>query len=253
MLARLPLNRMRLEAAIAGVPFTPPADLRSDVNELFGYDQAAKEGFDEYMRAVDIGGTLEEQIAAHMRLYYGWLSARYDTDPCKVYEGICSVQAEGITDSQKQTQREAETELAKLRLSLSSIKAQVDQLNWRSYMQALSKNNPAEYRDRVQITGKPAPLSPDEEAYYQAWLHPPKLSANLMHFFDTYVHDSRAGFGVPIVRGLYLTRRLILDPSGEEPVTVQQSVPHAVSAGTRGPMIVPDHARATQVAGWGIE
>ncbi|WP_232071103.1 T6SS phospholipase effector Tle1-like catalytic domain-containing protein [Paraburkholderia pallida] len=36
MLARLPLNRMRLEAAMAGVPFTPPADLRANVSATTG-------------------------------------------------------------------------------------------------------------------------------------------------------------------------------------------------------------------------
>lgn len=50
-LARLPLNRMRLEAAMAGVPFTPPANLDPDVANKFGYDRVVKDGFDEYMRA----------------------------------------------------------------------------------------------------------------------------------------------------------------------------------------------------------
>jgi hypothetical protein len=213
MLPRLSLNRMRLEAAMAGVPFTPPADLRRDVSDMFGYDHAVKDGFDEYMRAVDIGGTLEEQIAAHMRLYYGWLSVRYNEDPCKVYEGICAAPADGQT----------EAEMAQLRQSFSSIAPQASDLNWRDYMQTLAKSDPTEYRERVKLTGVPVPLSPEDEAYYQAWLHPPKLSPALLHFFDTYVHDSRAGFTVPIVRGLYLTRRLIITPSGETQATALQS------------------------------
>lgn len=218
MLARLPLNRMRLEAAMAGVPFTPPADLRANVSTMFGYDQAVKDGFDEYMRAVDIGRTLEEQIAAHMRLYYGWLSARYNADPCKVYEGICAVPADGQTDAQ------VEAELAGLRRSLSSLDPQASDLNWRSYMQTLAKSNPPEYRERIKLTGEPVPLPPEDDAYYQAWLNPPKLSPGLMHFFDTYVHDSRAGFTVPIMRGMYLTRRLILDPSSEVQTAAKQPV-----------------------------
>ncbi|MBB5409211.1 hypothetical protein HDG34_003152 [Paraburkholderia sp. HC6.4b] len=208
MLARISLNRMRLEAAKAGVPFTPPADLRSSVADMFGYDQAVKSGFDEYMGAVDIGGTLEQQIAAHMRLYYGWLSARYNTDPCKVYEGICAAPTAGQTDMQ------ARAELAQLQQSLSSIDPQASELNWRSYMQTLKESDPTEYTERIKLTGAPVPLSPEEETYYQAWLHPPKLSRGLMDFFDNYVHDSRAGFAIPIVRGMYLTRRLIIDPSG---------------------------------------
>lgn len=224
MLGRLPLNRMRLEAAMAGVPFTPPAELRANVGDMFGYDQAVKDGFDEYMRAVDIGRTLEEQIAAHMRLYYGWLSARYNMDPCQVYEGICAVPADGQT----------KVELAGLRQSMSSIDPQAGDLNWRSYMQTLAKSDPTEYGERVKLTGAPVPLSPEDEAYYQAWLNPPKLSPGLLHFFDNYVHDSRAGFAVPIARGLYLTRRLIIEPSGEVRTAVQPPAPgtEPVNAGT---------------------
>lgn len=179
---------------------------------------------------VDIGGTLEEQIAAHMRLYYGWLSVRYNVDPCKVYEGICAVQADGQTDA----------ELTGLRQSMSSIDPQASDLNWRSYMRTLAKSDPSGYREWIKVTGTPLPLSPEEEAYYQAWLNPPKLSASLMHFFDTYVHDSRAGFIMPIVRGLYLTRRTIINPSGE--AQAAQSFPSDT---------VPVDARATGTGGDG--
>jgi hypothetical protein len=112
---------------------------------------------------------------------------------------------------------------------MSSIDPQASDLSWRSYMQALARSDPTEYRERVKLTGTPVPLSPEEEAYYQAWLNPPKLSANLMRFFDTYVHDSRAGFTVPIVRGLYLTRRIIIDPSGE----MQAAAPQPGSSATQ--------------------
>ncbi|WP_051376862.1 T6SS phospholipase effector Tle1-like catalytic domain-containing protein [Burkholderia sp. WSM2232] len=223
MLGRLPLNRMRLEAAMAGVPFTPPADLSPKVANMFGYDQAVKDGFDEYMRAVDIGQTLEEQIAAHMRLCYGWLSVRYDTDPCQVYQDICAVSADGQT----------EAELAGLRRSMSSIASQASDLNWRDYMQRLAKSDPVAYAERVKLTGKAAPLSPEDEAYYQAWLHPPKLSPALLDFFDTYVHDSRAGFAMPIVRGLYLTRRSIISPSGKARAVALQPASDAIQVDAR--------------------
>jgi len=213
MLARLALNRMRLEAAMAGVPFTAPADLDSRVASMFGYDQAVKDHFDEYMSAVDIGGTLEAQIAAHMRLYYGWLSARYNTDPCEVYEGICAARTGG------QTEAEAQAELAQVRQSLTSIAPHASDLNWRSYMQKLKDRDPCEYGEKIKQTGAPLPLSAEDEAYYNAWLNPPRLSPSMVEFFDNYIHDSRAGFAVPIVRGMYLTRRLIIAPSDETRAT----------------------------------
>lgn len=234
MLARLPLNRMRLEAAMAGVPFTPPAKLSPSVESMFFYDQAVKDGFDEYMRALDIGGTLEDQIATHMRLYYGWLRGRYDKDPCQVYKDVCVVPIDRMTDADAEARELSTAELAKLRRSLSSINQQADQLNWRNYMQALAKSDPVEYAEKIKLTGTPTPLSPDEEAYYEAWLNPPKLSDSLMRFFDTYVHDSRAGFTVPIGRKLYLTRRLVLDPSGDVHVVASPPAQQAerIDAGT---------------------
>ncbi|MFP3757752.1 DUF2235 domain-containing protein, partial [Cupriavidus sp. SIMBA_020] len=72
LLARIALNRMRLEGAISGVPFTAPSLATKDVHDLFEYDEDVKALFDEYMSHVDAGGTLEAQIFRHMRLYYGW-------------------------------------------------------------------------------------------------------------------------------------------------------------------------------------
>lgn len=79
MLARIPLNRMRLEAAIAGVPFTPPLLLTPDVHALFEYSADLKALYDEYMAAIPTHESREAQILAHMRLYYGWLKSRYKT------------------------------------------------------------------------------------------------------------------------------------------------------------------------------
>ncbi|MFM0064739.1 T6SS phospholipase effector Tle1-like catalytic domain-containing protein [Paraburkholderia aspalathi] len=202
MLARIPLNRMRLEAALAGVPFTPPSLLTNDVAKLFGYDEAVKTAFDEYNHAVDIGGTLREQVAAHMRLYYGWLKARYQTKPCDVYKGVCGANPESDAD------------LKRIEGSYTTIAAQLDSFNWRTYMEALAKTDPHEWHERARIGGVPPRLSHDEEAYYAAWLNPPVLSESLMRFFDTYVHDSRAGFQSAIGKGLYLSPRLIIEPSG---------------------------------------
>ncbi|MBY4732388.1 hypothetical protein K6V90_17790, partial [Cupriavidus pauculus] len=44
---------------------------------------------------------------------------------------------------------------------------------------------------------------------WKAWLNPPELSANLIRFFDRYVHDSRAGF-IRIDGGGYLLPRQLV-------------------------------------------
>ncbi|WP_210238563.1 hypothetical protein, partial [Mesorhizobium sp. M2D.F.Ca.ET.153.01.1.1] len=50
---------------------------------------------------------------------------------------------------------------------------------------------------------------------------------------DTYVHDSRAGFAMPIVRGLYLTRRSIISPSGKAPAAALQPASDALQVDAR--------------------
>jgi hypothetical protein len=156
MLARIPLNRMRLEAATAGVPFTPPALLRKNTADLFEYDEELKAAFDEYTGAVEKRSTLESTMAAHMRLYYGWLKARYQTNPCDVYKDVCGADAQ------------SEADLVRIRDSHATIAAQVDQLNWRSYMMQLAKSNPHEWHERARIGGVPPKLSAEEQAYYDA-------------------------------------------------------------------------------------
>jgi uncharacterized protein (DUF2235 family) len=94
LLPRIALNRMRLEAAISGVPFTAPKLAAKDVSDLFEYDQDVKTLFDEYMRTVGATGTLEQQVFAHMRLYYGWLKARFGQRPCDIYKDACSADPE---------------------------------------------------------------------------------------------------------------------------------------------------------------
>ncbi|MFK0380210.1 hypothetical protein [Pandoraea sp. NPDC090278] len=79
---------MRLQAAISGVPFTPPSMAGKNVNDLFEYDAALKASYEEYCTAVSVHGSLEDQVLAHMRLYYGWLKVRFDADPRQIYADI---------------------------------------------------------------------------------------------------------------------------------------------------------------------
>lgn len=210
-LACIPLNRMRVEAAIAGVPFTPPALLTTEISDLFEYDPNLKGMFDEYQSAADFGTTLEAKMAANMRLYYGWLKARYQTNPCEVYKDVCGAD------------KESENELKRIRSSQATITTQLDSLNWRRHWMELKETNPREWHDRARNGGVPPKLSADEQAYYDAWLNPPTLSDNLMQFFDQYVHDSRAGFKSVIGKGMYLTAREIIAPSGDQPIEVKAS------------------------------
>ncbi|QYD71082.1 DUF2235 domain-containing protein [Paraburkholderia edwinii] len=186
MLARIALNRMRLEAAISGVPFTAPKLAEKEVNNLFEYDETVKALFNEYMGAVKENGTLEHQLFAHMRLYYGWLKARFGRNPCELYKDACS------------TNPEVDAQLKRIQQFHERMKVDADTLNWRAYLTQLWQSDRPEYDRTIATAGGDTvtnrPLSAAEQAYWEAWLNPPTLSRNLIRFFDLYVHDSRAGF-----------------------------------------------------------
>ncbi|WP_343655976.1 DUF2235 domain-containing protein [Paraburkholderia caribensis] len=235
-LARIPLNRMRLEAAIAGVPFTPPALLDKKTSDLFEYDPDLKASFDEFEAAADIGSTLDAKMAAHMRLYYGWLKARYQTNPCDVYKDVCGANLQ------------SEKDLERIRSSHTTIAAQLDSLNWRRYWMEVEKTNPREWQDREKNGGVPPKLSPEEQAYYDAWLNPPMLSDSLIRFFDQYVHDSRAGFESFIGKGLYLTAREIIAPSGDQPIKANVPSPKIKTDAFSYNQVTPIGSTHVQVA-----
>ncbi len=185
-LSRIALNRMRLEAAISGVPFTPPLHATKAVNDLFEYDEDLKALFDEYMQAVDAAGTLEAQLFEHMRLYYGWLKVRFGQNPCDLYQGVCSADPE------------IQAEIARIQQFHDKMKLELDTMNWRAQLTHLWRTDRNEYRRATDTPGggkeHNKPLSEAERAYWEAWLNPPALSPNLVRFFDHYVHDSRPGF-----------------------------------------------------------
>jgi hypothetical protein len=203
LFARIPLNRMRLEAAISGVPFTAPSRLEKEVHALFEYDADVKALFDEYMRTMGASGTLEQQIFAHMSLYYGWLKSRFGQNPCELYKNVCSADPE------------INAQLEKIQQFHGELKYDADTINWRAYLAQLWKTDRGEYERTLATAGggdrsMNKRLSEHELAYWNAWLNPPTLSANLLRFFDQYIHDSRAGF-LNIDTSGYLRPRQIID------------------------------------------
>lgn len=221
LLARIALNRMRLEAAMCGVPFTPPDSLPGSVGELFKYDAEVRSLFDAYMRALSAGNSLEDQVFQHMRLFYGWLKVRYGKNPCQIYDGV------------RCTDPVVQRELQRILDYHERMRVDTDTLNWRAYLTQLWKTDRAEYNRQVSATdGQRSPLNQpltqQEAAYWDAWLKPPELSPELIRFFDRYVHDSRAGF-LRIDSSGYLRPREIIACGAPVPATAQASAPEAMA------------------------
>lgn len=228
-LARIALNRMRREAAISGVPFTPPTLLKATnpgVYDLFEFDPELKALFDEYSAAVNVSGKLEDQVLSHMRLYYGWLKVRFEFDPREIYKDI-----DAIDDSLK-------ADLVTKQRLHAMTSNEADTMNWRAWLTHLWGTNRDEYNRTVSTAGSAdaslnTPLTNEQLAYWNAWLNPPKLSENLIRFFDHYVHDSRAGF-LAIDAGGYLRPRRIMDvPWSNTPAHDTAAAAKAVSAAAR--------------------
>ncbi|WP_083614994.1 T6SS phospholipase effector Tle1-like catalytic domain-containing protein [Paraburkholderia sp. SOS3] len=211
-LGRIALNRMRLEAAISGVPFIAPTLADQGVKDLFEYDANVKALFDEYMSAVNATGTLEQQLFAHMRLYYGWLKVRFGRNPCELYKDACS------------TNPEINAQLQRIQQFHERMKVDADTLNWRAYLTQLWQTDRPAYDRTIATAGGDTvanrPLSAAEQAYWEAWLNPPTLSRNLVSFFDLYVHDSRAGF-LNIDSSGYLRPRRVSEPPSASPAIPQ--------------------------------
>jgi len=223
-LARIALNRMRLEGAISGVPFTAPSLATKDVHDLFEYDEDVKDLFDEYMGHIESDGTLEAQIFSHMRLYYGWLKVRFGEKPHNIYKNVCS------------TNPEVQAQLQLIQQFHERLNSDADTMNWRSYLTQLWKTDRQQYWHTVRIAGGSngmnRRLSDEEAAYWEAWLNPPTLSSNLLRFFDKYVHDSRAGF-LRVDSSGYFRPRRIIEPSG------MPKAPHAPRPSSQVPSVNP--------------
>lgn len=228
-LARIALNRMRREAAIYGVPFTPPSILKAkspQIHGLFEYDAGLKALYDEYSAAVNANGRLEDQILAHMRLYYAWLKVRFEYDPAQIYEDI-----DALDEDSKE-------ELERIQHLHAMTSNEADMLNWRAWITYLWNTDRDEYKRTISTAGgagapSSKPLTDEQLAYWNAWLTPPTLSENLIRFFDHYVHDSRAGF-IAIDAGGYLRPRRIMDvPWSNTPAHDTAAATRAVAGAAR--------------------
>ena len=149
-----------------------------------------------------------------MRLFYGWLKVRFGHAPCELYENMCS------------TDPEIQEALQRIQQYHGRLKVEADTMNWRSYLTRLWNTDRSEYLRTIETAGgrrvTNEPLSADELAYWKAWLNPPELSANLIRFFDRYVHDSRAGF-IRIDGGGYLLPRQLVAVASPESAPVPPS------------------------------
>ncbi|AVG15492.1 hypothetical protein CFN79_06250 [Chromobacterium vaccinii] len=214
-LARLPLNAMRLDAYLSGVPFLTPAELKNGnlshkkAFDFFEYNPEVKELYDHYRTQVKSGGSnLDDTILSHMKLYYGWMKLRQDGDIDSLYGKVREERAD--------LAKELENELSDQRKYLRKIPfenlSRKENVEWAR----LKISDSRKYREKLvevrEMYGKnfrPYELNSRQLAYWDTWEKSVVPDEKITKFFDFYVHDSRAGF--TFNSGDYLEPREVLE------------------------------------------
>ncbi|MBA8733528.1 phospholipase effector Tle1 domain-containing protein [Chromobacterium violaceum] len=214
-LSRLPLNAMRLDAYLAGVPFLSPAELKGNMVEnkhvfdYFEYDAELKNLYDHYKSQIsDASSDLDRTIISHMKLYYGWMKLRQDGDIDSLYGKVREERAD--------LAKELENELSDQRKYLRKIPfenlSRKENVEWAR----LKISDSRKYREKLESAretyGKnfrPYELNSRQLTYWDAWEKSVVPDEKITKFFDFYVHDSRAGF--TFNSGDYLEPREVLE------------------------------------------
>lgn len=185
MLSQIPLAHMFKEARKAGVPLQPFSELEIAVQDDFPVDAELASAWNAYTAELGGHGNL---LKAHMKLYYRWRAARLTT-----LESTASFKA-----SSPQAQED-------LRSSNRMLIGDLEAVRWRQDHKGtvrtdgetpeytpkdLSRINQWHYYRALQYT----PLDSWEEWALEIFTKPEPLPAEVMRFFDDYVHDSLAGF-----------------------------------------------------------
>ncbi|MYN18371.1 DUF2235 domain-containing protein [Rugamonas sp. FT107W] len=185
MLSQIPLAHMFNAARLAGVPLLPFSMLEARDQQDFLVGGELASAWDAY--TAELGGS-GHLIKEHMRLYYRWRAARLTT-----LESTASFKA-----ASPQAQED-------LRSSNKMLIGDLEAVRLRST-----------YKDSIKSDTESEPFGPRDLArmnqwhYYRAQQHlpldswerwaleifnkPEPLPAEVMRFFDDYVHDSLAGF-----------------------------------------------------------
>lgn len=184
LLSQIPLAHMFRAARLAGVPFRPFSELEQAVQNEFEIKPELASAWNAYTTELGKSGHL---LMKHMELYYRWRAARLRT-----LEDTASFKA--ATAQAQQDMRDANRMLAGDLEALElrrKHRSQVDS----GRPEPVPKLDPS-YVNQWHIERAESREPFDE---WEAWATsifraPQPLPADVMRFFDDFVHDSFAGF-----------------------------------------------------------
>ncbi|MYM73520.1 DUF2235 domain-containing protein [Duganella sp. FT134W] len=184
MLSQIPLAHMFKAARLAGVPLRPFSELEITIQDDFAVNAELASVWNAYTDELGDDGHL---IKGHMELYYRWRAARLTTLENTASFKASSPQAqEDLRSSNKMLI--GDLEAVRLRSHITAPRSPDDPTPYDP--KDLSRINQWQYYRAQQGT----PLDSWERWAMGIFDQHEPLPAEVMRFFDDYVHDSLAGF-----------------------------------------------------------
>lgn len=184
LVSQIPLVHMYKEARLAGVPFTPFSELDQGVKDDYAINEKLASAWNAYTTELGQNGGI---LKKHMELYYRWRAARL-----KTLEETASFKA--ANEQAQQDMQDANRMLA----------GDLEALEYRRTAQPKTGDDayePFTPYDLARINQwhyyraqNRTPLDEWEAWALSIFRAPQPLPAEVMRFFDDYIHDSFAGF-----------------------------------------------------------
>lgn len=178
-LSQIPLNDMYRRAVVAGVPLSDAEGLaRRGLSNHFAISEATRASFNAYVRLTHpecSGKQVETHFLVHRKYYLGWRKR---------------VLAKATFDNLPFVRQSSEQERVDLIAANDELRRQVAAF-------AAHEKTLADFQQRLRSPSARDPMPPSAPTAFEFrndWAQSPTISGDIAHFFEHYVHDSRAHF-----------------------------------------------------------
>lgn len=220
--AAIPLSLMYQKGKMAGVPFGNLTDLNKHTAAFFTIPPALVKTFRGYMSALECtGGSVEEQMFSHLKLYWRWRKLRMGDASAPIPQRLADLerttsqqdmllsqqlgqlrtrdevitrgaiyQNVPFTSQQVATLKSDEIQSAALKEQIETDKKfTADRAEWKEADETMLAEAKALAR-----TVKSLHASQWEKAVWGAWSDHRDLAPDVINLFDNYIHDSQAAW-----------------------------------------------------------
>lgn len=185
LVSQIPLVHMFKAARLAGVPFTPFNELEQSVKDDFAVNQELASAWNAYTAELGQNGGI---LKKHMELYYRWRAARLkNLEDTTSFKKASEQAQQDMRDSNRMLAGDLEA-LEYRRTAPAKMSGDGESDPYTPY--DLKRINQWHYYRAQHRT----PLDEWEAWALSIFRAPQPLPADVMRFFDDYIHDSFAGF-----------------------------------------------------------